>query len=252
MTHMVTCKNCRHKFQGSFCNHCGQTADTHKLSLHYIWHDLQHGLFHFDNGIFYTIKQLLKRPGFTIREFIEGKRVHHSKPFSFVVILATLYGLLYHYFINNLFDVEPIRTRENIVSAYEKVIQWNLDHLAYTVLLLIMTTTIASYQVFKKQGYNIAEHLVLNTYYRSLELIISLLLFPFLYILQRSGKESFKTFAHFIQLLDFVLMYWCYVQFFDKLPKIKVFGLTALTFSFMSVINMTLGYIAGLFTSIIG
>jgi|SRR5579862_252287 len=252
MTHMVICKNCQHKFEGYFCNHCGQAANTHKLSLHHIWHDLQHSLFHFDNGIFYTIKQLLTRPGFTIREFIEGKRVRHYKPFSLVVMLATIYGLLYHYFIKNLFEVAPISTQENIVSAYEKVIRWNLDHFAYAVLLLIVTTTIASYQVFKKQRYNVAEHLVLNTYYRSLELIIWLLLFPFLYILQRSGYESFRRFAHFFQLLDFALMYWCYAQFFNELSKIKAFGLTALTFLLMSVINMTLGYIAGLFTHGIG
>ena len=131
MVDTTICKNCNYPFKGNYCNHCGQAADTHKLSLHYIWHDLQHGLFHFDNGFFYTIKQLLTRPGHTIREFINGKRVRHFKPFSFVVVLATLYGLLYHYFIRNVFDVQPIHPTENVVSAYEKVIHWNLDHLAY-------------------------------------------------------------------------------------------------------------------------
>lgn len=67
------CKNCDNTFEGNFCNNCGQSKDTHKLSMHYIWHDLQHGIFHFDNGIFYTIKNLLTKPGVSIREFIEGK-----------------------------------------------------------------------------------------------------------------------------------------------------------------------------------
>ncbi len=106
------CKNCNNHFEGNFCNNCGHAADIHKLNMHFIGHDLQHGLFHFDNGIFYTIKQLLTRPGHTIREFIDGKRVKHFKPLSLVVVLATLYGLLYHYFLNNLFDVKPINAGE--------------------------------------------------------------------------------------------------------------------------------------------
>jgi len=251
MEHKTICKNCNHTFEGHFCNHCGQPADTHRLSLHHIWHDLQHGLFHFDNGIIYTAKQLLTRPGHAIREFINGKRVRHFKPLAFVVVLATLYGLLYHYFIQNLFEAGTIHPDDDVTSVYEKVIHWNLDHLAYAVLMMVVSTTIASYQVFKKQGYNLAEHLVLNAYYRGLGLVISVLLFPLLYILQRSGMESFRSYAHTFQLLDFVLMFWCYAQFFNKLSMIKVLGLTALTYFFMSVINTAIGYLAGWIASLV-
>jgi hypothetical protein len=104
--------------------------------------------------------------------------------------------------------------------------------------------------VFKKQGYNLAEHLVLNAYYRGLELVISLLLFPLLFILQRSGTESFRSYALSFQFLDFGLMYWCYAQFFSKLPKIKVLGLTAITYFFMSAINTAIGYWAGWIASL--
>jgi Protein of unknown function (DUF3667) len=250
MEHTTICKNCNCTFEGNFCNHCGQPADTHRISLHYIWHDLQHGLFHFDNGLFYTAKQLLTRPGYAVREFIAGKRVRHSKPLAFVVVLATLYGLLYHYFIQNLFKAEHINPTDGLTRVYEKVIHWNLDHLAYAVLILIVSTTIASYQVFKKQGYNPAEHLVLNAYYRGLELVISLLLFPLLFLLQRSGAGSFRYYAFTFQFLDFGLMYWCYAQFFHKLTRMKAFGLTVLTYSFMTVINMTIGYVAAWIASV--
>ena len=251
MEKLTFCKNCNHSFMGKFCNNCGQDAETHRLSFHYIWHDLQHGLFHFDNGIFYTIKQLLTRPGHAIREFIHGKRVRHSKPLTFVVILATLYGLLYHFFIHNIFDVQSIHPTENVVNTFKKVIQWNLDHLAYTVIILIVSTTIVSYQVFKKKGCNLAENLVLNTYYRGLELVITLLLFPVLYVLSKNNAEGLRTYALLSQVLDFVLMYWCYAQFFDKLTKIQAFGRVVLTYSFMSVINMTIGYVASWIASVV-
>src|SRR5215210_6273275 len=139
------CKNCNNDFEGNFCNNCGQAADTHKLNLHFIWHDIQHGLFHFDNGIFYTVKQLLTRPGHAIREFIDGKRVKHFKPLSLVIVLATLYGLLYHYFIYDLFDVKHITTEENFANASVNVVQWITDHFAYVSLFAIVNATIASY-----------------------------------------------------------------------------------------------------------
>jgi hypothetical protein len=77
----ITCKNCHQTYTGNYCNNCGQPADTHKINIHYLWHDIQHGLFHFDKGVTYTAKQLFTRPGHSIREFIEGKRVKHIKQY---------------------------------------------------------------------------------------------------------------------------------------------------------------------------
>lgn len=246
MQNSTLCKNCGHLFNGNFCNYCGQAADTHRLNMHHIWHDLQHGLLHFDNGIFYTIKQLLTRPGHTIREFVNGKRVRHFKPLSFVIILATIYGLLYHLLIPNSFDVKNIHPSQNILGIYEKVINWSLAHFAYATLIMIVSTTVASYRFFKKQGYNIAEHLVLNTYYRGLVLVISLLLFPVLYIFHSRDSERLKIYVPMFQMIDFVLMYWCYMQFFNKLTKVKSLGLTLLVYIFMAAINMMIAIIAGL------
>ena len=104
----IICKNCGHIFSGQFCNNCGQSAATHKLNLHFIWHDIQHGLLHFDKGILYTAKKLFTKPGKSIREFIEGKRVKHFKPISLVIILATLYGVLRHLFHFSILDRKSV------------------------------------------------------------------------------------------------------------------------------------------------
>jgi hypothetical protein len=240
------CKNCKHNFDGNFCNNCGQSANTHKLSLHYIWHDLQHGLFQFDNGIFFTIKQLLTRPGNSIREFLDGKRVKYVKPLSFVVLLATFYGLLSHYLIHIPIESQPINKTNDVVGAYETVSRWSIGHLSYSILILILSTTVASYLVFKRQHYNITEHLVLNTYYRSLTLIIAVILFPVVYLLQKGGGEGLRVYGIVFQLVDIILMCWCYSQFFDKLNKLQSLGLTLLTYLIMATINMSIGYLAGI------
>lgn len=87
------CKNCNEQLEWHFCGNCGQSAETHKMNVHFLWHDIQHGLLHFDKGILYTSKQLFTRPGIAIKEFIEGKRINHFKPISLIIVLATVYGL---------------------------------------------------------------------------------------------------------------------------------------------------------------
>jgi hypothetical protein len=94
-------------------------------------------------------------------------------------------------------------------------------------------------------GYNFAEHLVLNTFYRGLVLVINIALFPFLFISQDRGSESLRNYALIVQNFDFILMYWCYAQFFNNVSKIRTFGLTLLTYLFMSTLNLVIGYVAG-------
>lgn len=236
----TTCKNCNHTFEGNFCNICGQSADTHELNMHFIWHDLQHGLLHVDHGIFYTIGQLLYRPGYVVRDFIDGKRVRHFKPVALVVILATLYGLLFHVFIGNITTAEPIGTQGDFFALYRSVIQWIVNHFAYTALLLITTMSLASYQIFKKQRHNFAEHLVLNTFFIGLILVVNLLILPFLFIY--SEAEAPTRYALAQQSIFLLLMYWCYVQFFSRIAWYKTLGLTFLSFMLMTLINVTIGY----------
>ena len=63
---MVTTKNCINSgnlITDSFCQKCGQKATVHKYSVkHFIEHDLIHGIWHVDYGIFFTIKELFTRP----------------------------------------------------------------------------------------------------------------------------------------------------------------------------------------------
>ncbi len=173
----IICKNCNNEVSGNFCSHCGQPADTHKLNMHFILHDLQHGLFHFDKGILYTTKELLTRPGHTIREFIDGKRVKHFQPLSFVIVLATFYGLLYHYLIFDRIKTTLINPKDDITGASGKIVTWMTEHFAFVGLILIITATLVSYVIFKKKKYNLAEHLALNTFSIGLFLVINLFLF---------------------------------------------------------------------------
>lgn len=208
----TNCKNCDNNFEGNFCNNCGQTAHTHKINWHYLWHDIQHGIFHVDSGILYTIKELLLKPGITIRNFIDGKRAPYFKPVAMIFLLATIYGLLFHYF-----HIE-IPTSENDNEKLEKVItdinNWIAGHFALSTLLLIPINALSSYFAFKKSGYNYIEHGVLNLYTGSVKVVINFVLFPLLYIYNHTPKMGIILSVWLF--LDILITGYVYFGFFNN------------------------------------
>jgi len=215
----MTCKNCNQTFMGHYCNNCGQPADTHRINAHFLWHDIQHGLLHFDNGIPYSLKQLLIRPGHSIREFIEGKRIKHFKPLSLVAVLAALYGFLYHYFHIDLFK-NPADSEIDFGDFNE----WMATHFSWVTIATIPIYTIGTYIVFRKQGYNFFELFVLNTFKASQRLSVQILTFPVLiYLDSINHAERFSTITY---LLGIVLIFWTNIQFFNKMSRTKAFFLT--------------------------
>lgn len=226
------CKNCGHSFDGNYCNLCGQSSHTHKLNFHFVWHDIQHGIFHVDKGILFSIYQLFTRPGHTIREFIEGKRVKHFKPLSMVVILATIYGILSHYF--HIETAGPVTLNTGAdpsteeLSFYNNVTNWVGAHYALTTLLTLPFFAFGSFIAFRKQGYNFIEHLVLNAFLSAQRLTFHIAVFPLLYAF--SGTPASSTLNNVLRLIDLLLTLWVCSQFFTRLSKTKAILLTLLAY----------------------
>lgn len=223
----IICKNCGHHFKGNFCNHCGQTAETHKLDLHFIWHDIQHGLFHFDKGILYSFKQLFTRPGHSIREFLEGKRVKHFKPISLVIIVASIYGLLYHYFHINVIASQSGEEGLGAFLNTHEFNEWVATHFAWVTLANIPFFTIGTAVAFRKQGYNLVEYFILNTFKASQKLFARIATFPLLIYCNNTPYMASLTTVFYV--IDLVFIFWTNAQFFNKLSTAKVFWLSVLS-----------------------
>ena len=227
---MITCKNCSNTFEGKFCNNCGQSADTQRLDYKFLFKNLRKNfLKYFHGGIFYSAVQLFKRPGHSIREYIEGKRVKHFEPIALLLTLATLYGVLYHMFGINLFvDVSAQRsasqtTNMNLING------WFSNNFSLVTLLSVPIYSVASFVVFYKQQYNFIEHLYLNTFLGSQRILLRLVLFTLLVIY--NGTAQLKIILDVSILLDVVLIIWSYKQFFNKLTKGKAILLSILSYA---------------------
>jgi Protein of unknown function (DUF3667) len=80
-THECACLNCGTSLVGSHCHACGQAAHVHR-TLGAFFHDLLHGVFHFEGKVFRTLPMLTLRPGKLTREYIDGRRASYVSPLA--------------------------------------------------------------------------------------------------------------------------------------------------------------------------
>jgi hypothetical protein len=75
------CLNCGAELTGDYCHACGQRAHVHR-TLHAFWHDLLHGVLHFEGKIWRTLPLLAWRPGELTRRYIDGERAKFVSPIA--------------------------------------------------------------------------------------------------------------------------------------------------------------------------
>ena len=247
------CQNCNTALQGKYCSNCGQSSETHKIDVHYLWHDVQHGLLHFDKGILFTTKELFTRPGNSIREFLEGKRAKHFQPISLVLVLAGIYGLLFHFFKINMFENYVVASGSgervgHINEAIEKMSEWIGQHYSILALLQIPIFTIGTYLCFRKSGYSFVEHLILNTFLIGQRLILHIITFPLYYI--SNGTPMLTSVDRIINLIGYALAIWTLIQLFKNQSKGILRTIFSLLIPFLIIFLILAGCLFYAFASI--
>ncbi|WP_315759853.1 DUF3667 domain-containing protein [Sphingomonas sp. Y38-1Y] len=88
------CLNCGTPLIGEHCHACGQAAHLHR-SVGAIWHDLLHGVLHFEGRMWSTLPLLVTKPGELTRRYIEGERAKFVSPMAmFLFSVFTLFAVL--------------------------------------------------------------------------------------------------------------------------------------------------------------
>ena len=206
------CLNCNNEIIDKYCESCGQKSTTHRYSLiHFIEHDFVHGVWHVDKGILYTIKALFTRPGHSVREFIQGKRARLFNFVTLIMIILTVSTLLAPYIHIRLTDIMP----KNIQATMGEIEKFSTKYPKLMVLILIPFYSLFSFVWFKKAKLNYSEHLVLNSYKTSVELIIGLL-FSILTIFYTNPTSLFIIYYVVVGLGGMIYSVWFYSQFFSR------------------------------------
>lgn len=90
----ANCLNCGAGLQGDFCHACGQQAHIHR-TLGAFFHDLLHGVLHFEGKTWRTLPLLAWRPGELTRRYIEGERAKFVSPMAlFLFTVFIMFAVL--------------------------------------------------------------------------------------------------------------------------------------------------------------
>lgn len=158
------CKVCNAPVTGKYCSNCSSPVVTKRISLSSLLHEAFHYFTHLDKGFGYTLKRLLQAPGTTQRNYLEGDRLRHQKPFSMYLICATVAALIL-YWINII--LETYTGQGNMQEAY-----FFNKYLVIMLIAIVPVCSLITYGLFFTSGYNFAEIGVLQLYTVSIFLLI--------------------------------------------------------------------------------
>lgn len=227
MENVNNCLNCGSSTEGKYCSNCGQKASQNPIDGHYLWHDLQH-FFHLDNSLFYTAKELLIRPGETVRNYVDGKRAAYFGPLCTALTIAGIYILIYYWG-----NIAPLNILSQMIVTLNGMLykeemffpKWLVDNYAFIELFVFIPLySIASYLVFYKFKFTFFEHIAINAFLSAQRMLIGVLTFPVLvFIHEVAYSNIIELLVAFVEI-GFTI--WAFMTFFKKENKIHLFGLT--------------------------
>lgn len=203
----IKCKNCGNEFLGKYCNNCSQASSVERINLKFILFEIQKTFIHFDGGFLYTAKKLFTNPGKTILSFLNGARIHHFRPFSFIFFIAGAYLII----INN---THLILVKENVLgyskNEVENIIK---DYFIQIQFFFIFTYSILSLIFFHYRHLNFYEFVIMHTYLAGQRILINIIIIPLHLWHETATYSSSINFINF--LLGNLLMIWTYVVIFS-------------------------------------
>jgi hypothetical protein len=162
-----------------------------------------------DSGFFYTSLQMIKDPGHTVRQFIQGKRKLYQSPISYFLIWIAVY-ILFLYFLEKIFG-------ENVVINYREYFgpasttKFAISHLSLVLVFVMPFQALYLYLLVTRNQYNYIETLVATIY--SLGTIIMLQFFFALLALIIHGITGTSIDLRISDILKVLYLGWFIIHF---------------------------------------
>ncbi len=219
-----TCKNCGNVISENFCANCGQKKYK-RIDGKYLKDEIQYTLLHTNKGFFYTVKNLIKNPGKTTKNYLDGNRVKHYKPILLAFVLSGITTFI-SYKVLNMGEVMEAFFKEFYQQkgqnfTYGSINTILANYISFLMMLMIPMAAVLSYLVFRKQGHNYYEHVVINAFmYSFWALFTALILYPILYFV--SSPTWFVYIVLFSMPLFIPFIVWFYKELYSHLSSGKV------------------------------
>jgi hypothetical protein len=240
------CLNCNAPLTTPHCGQCGQSAHVAKFTWRYVLQELPAGIFAWDKGFLYTAKALFTRPGKAIGEYIAGQRIRHFRPLPLLAFCAGILGLLG---LNTEVPGELLGDGEK-KQAVQQVTNWINAHYVWVELALLPVMSLSTWIWFRKRGYNLVEHVVINAFLASQRLILNIALYPI--ILFSNDLAVVASQSAIVSVASFGLFIWACVGLFARGDAASVALRTVAAYIMAYMILGLLGGAVGAYLALTG
>ena len=131
--------------------------------------------FNLEYGVVFTLKQLFVNPGWLARDYITSGRYRYTPPFRLLLITtaltlffieqSTAASQMQANFFKGIGDPEITEKVFKVLSEYRNIWFW----------IYIPIVSLFTWPIFRKQGFNYAENVVLHTYAYSISNLLGML-----------------------------------------------------------------------------
>ena len=209
--HPTACLNCATPLTDRYCGHCGQPAATHRLTMGHLLHEIPHSIWHVDKGIFYTLRELLLRPGATVLGYLRGQRARHFAPLSLLLLVtgvATFLAAKMH--ISTLASSLNKDVSAEMRTAQEGGSELMLRYMSWIYVAMIPLIGWVVRRALRRSGINLAEAFVAALYITAAGNLLTLLFMPLYYFVHTGAQYARVSFC--TSLLFVAYQSWAYGQ----------------------------------------
>jgi len=202
---MDNCRNCNEPVDRNYCPNCGQPVILKKIDKYYIIHELG-DFFLANKGLVYTIKNILIRPGDSVKQFINEDRYRFVKPITFLFISTLIYALVVHLFNINTDYIVHVDVDDPAATPFSN---WLMDNPRYAITILVVFVAFWVKLFFRKSGFNFFEIFILLCFVTGITTLIETIGAIF------HGGTNLDLMKYLI-LFTLIYQTWAIGQFFGK------------------------------------
>lgn len=195
----MNCKHCGQAPVSQYCGQCGTPVAVKRIDAHYVVHEFQH-ILHLEKGILYTVRELLLRPGKSIRAFLRENRNRLVKPIIFLIVTSLIYTAVAHFF-----HLEKL-TEVPASSGNKKVQLWIAGHYGYANMIMGIFIGAWMKLFCIRRDINFFEILVMLCYVMG----IGMLIYAFITLVEGLFHINLAIVGY---IVSFVYCFWAIAQF---------------------------------------
>lgn len=223
------CLNCGTENDSKFCKECGQSTNTHRLTVGHILHDVSHYFTHADKGLIYIIKEMFIRPGTVVEEYIAGKRKKYFNPYTFLILCSTISAYIYwkiKYYSNISIQQSPSKTGAEVSKLMTQTSMLMEQYGKIITLFMLPILAAISMLFYVRKQYNYAEHLTIQAFILAQTSVINIVATLFSYFV---FPNSYFVFNSIFQLVFILYLSIVFSKVFKEhflLSLLKSLGFT--------------------------